>query len=95
MINVGIIGLGRMGLIRLQEISKLNFAKVVKVYDPNNNSKLSNASSPLRAKPSVAEILNFMFFKDHGIAIRQESIFFFDCKLVKINHFFITNKGCN
>ena len=46
MINVGIIGLGRMGLIRLQEISKLNFAKVVKVYDPNNNSKLSNASSP-------------------------------------------------
>ena len=46
MINVGIIGLGKMGLIRLEEISKLSFASVLKIYDPNSNAELTNARSP-------------------------------------------------
>lgn len=46
MINVGIIGLGKMGLIRIEEVSKLRFASVLKVYDPNINAELTNARSP-------------------------------------------------
>jgi 1,5-anhydro-D-fructose reductase (1,5-anhydro-D-mannitol-forming) len=48
MINVGIIGFGKMGKIRAETIDKTSIGKVVKIYDVNksSNSKYEIADAP-------------------------------------------------
>ena len=48
MINIGIIGFGEMGQIRLKVISSIKYVNVVSIYDPLNiETEIENMKSPL------------------------------------------------
>ena len=47
MINIGIIGFGKMGQIRNRVISSMKDVNVVSIYDPVNiNTEIENMKSP-------------------------------------------------
>jgi hypothetical protein len=63
MLKVGIVGFGRMGQIRYEEIVKISGAEIVCIYEPRNLDELPSNNSP---PPQINQyFLERDFLRDH------------------------------